>query len=915
MPRRALNAQGTHFSTNATPSKYLQAEIPASSPRLAVGDDTSDSLKGSHIPVQTAVRSLDSGNTGATAHADPSVTSKLLSQRFQQLQVSPEERLGASTQLTPIKPSSVGASDHVYSHSDAAAPRFRFPSLPAKLTDEGFHYRQRAAQFILLYSQQANPENLSRYNRLSSPLSYGSYDSSNFGVSGSYPRRGAGTHEGDVQALEEPSCCANLDDDDSVHSHHHAHNASDDESEYLDFEACRTAHLGNKKKRKSSRFTSPGVPVIGSISSFDETLQTKTADLPPHSASSHRANSSVSNTQVEDRALIDRTNTLGESAPRLSIECDLKPNDNLAASTELAQMRRQRYLRLPPRQTSGEHQRAILRSRIRARLAPVFRQRQLDRIEQEAREKKAQQARREAQDAQAKADAEANAPTTPEKPVPPKRTNKAGKRAQAIRGGNSPAKPLTIAELRARASAGAASGGLQISSGASPAKARASASPTRVGPKTDMSQATSAKSDSRTPPSHSSEAEQSARKLESGSGDQAKETAPITKLSASKTPASLNLSPQAASFDFRMSSSVTLRLRELRSQLDTATRDLSDKATQGDAHAVAKAFNETVSASLTTDAPASEPYQISSTTRMVRYGDDLGDNAPPWVRHALEYQHQLEQQQKAGNRSRPSRSPVKAVPAPQPPPTAAPRSRSESSTPARQAAHPTSSSSTPSKSTPAPSARNKTKSTNGRRTSARKPVEPAHHHGASCRYGHAHGHGRPHGTGSALFTDDDWICVFCEYELYYGEAPRMLRAVRNRKKLVEKKTKAKTKAQAALQKKSSAPANGASCQHHHHDHEHDHHDHDDHHGCEHGHDHTCHHDHSRAYGSDDHHHDHHRPQQQQRHDRRNGRLPHQHPHSHGHLHGAHDDDDDDAHRDRCDCGNSIHSSDFDEEDK
>ncbi|SPO22675.1 uncharacterized protein UTRI_01353 [Ustilago trichophora] len=918
MPKRASHAsQGPSVAGALSP---LGSQDQAAPPRLA-SDDSSYKTSSQTTSSQTHALTRTSHRLGTsvqdigTASKDASVPSQALSQHFQQLHLSSHPQSPATVSLTAPELTAPGESGRI---SDSES-HFRFPSLPAKLTDDGFHYRQRAAQFILLYSQQASPENLSKYNRLSSPLFYGPYDSSAFTVPGSYTRGGARNHGSHLHGLEESSCSAALDDDESVHSHHHVHNASDDESEYLDFDACRTAHLGNKKKRKSSRFSSPGASGLASIANPDKGLQNDAVHLPSNSGPA-MSTSIGADPHGRERALVEMTSTIRQTVSRADNDNEHKQVFNVPAPSELPSVRRHTFVRLPPRPSSAEHQRAALRGRIRARLAFIFQQRRLDRRQEEARQRQEQQALREVQQAQSKADLEA--PTTPEKRAPPKRALKAGKRAQAIRGSNSSAKPLTIAEIRARAAA-AAGGGNSSFPSTSSVKVNGSPSPTqntsrsKDTPTKRGSKISSSSSSSPSPsPSPSREREHVVSKENPGAETITPTAAQIIGTSAGKTSSSRTLAAPTSSFDFRMSSAITLRLRELRSQLDAATRNLSDSGRQGDTHAMAKALSKAVAAPPSVPAPVPNSRRNESVSDPTKHNDGLPDHAPPWVRHALEFQHQLEQRQMIGAKPGPTRQPVKTAPTPLPPPPAPSQSRSGTLTPAQPVKHQPSTA--PPKLTPVPAPRGKAKAANGRRTATRKPTtESAHQHGASCKHGF--GHGRQHGIGSALFTDDDWICVFCEYELYYGEAPLMLRACRNRKKLVEKKSKAKSKAQAALQKKPSAKTNGAGGCGHHHDHEHDHHhhdhehDHDHHHGCEYDHEHTCHHDHGSACGSDEYdhdHHDHHEVGNSTHKSRRHRPQPHNN-NSHHHHHKMEDD----ATRERCDCGNSIHSSDFDDEDK
>lgn len=109
--------------------------------------------------------------------------------------------------------------------------------------------------------------------------------------------------------------------------------------------------------------------------------------------------------------------------------------------------------------------------------------------------------------------------------------------------------------------------------------------------------------------------------------------------------------------------------------------------------------------------------------------------------------------------------------------------------------------------------------------------------------------GMDHPTTTTCLFANEWMCVFCEYRLLYGEYPRMMGAVKSRKKLVAKKKDAQERAHRATT--IGAPASSKSrmqctCgraharamqavakelgedehDHHSHDHDHDHHSHD-----------------------------------------------------------------------------------------
>ncbi|EPQ56662.1 hypothetical protein GLOTRDRAFT_138329 [Gloeophyllum trabeum ATCC 11539] len=63
-------------------------------------------------------------------------------------------------------------------------------------------------------------------------------------------------------------------------------------------------------------------------------------------------------------------------------------------------------------------------------------------------------------------------------------------------------------------------------------------------------------------------------------------------------------------------------------------------------------------------------------------------------------------------------------------------------------------------------------------------------------------------TPAALPTNpaDEWICPFCEYDLFYGDEARFRRAVRNRKTILKRRRRARERAAAAASGKGSARA-------------------------------------------------------------------------------------------------------------
>ncbi|CEH18503.1 trna guanine-n1-methyltransferase [Ceraceosorus bombacis] len=91
-------------------------------------------------------------------------------------------------------------------------------------------------------------------------------------------------------------------------------------------------------------------------------------------------------------------------------------------------------------------------------------------------------------------------------------------------------------------------------------------------------------------------------------------------------------------------------------------------------------------------------------------------------------------------------------------------------------------------------------STLGQSPSYGYATSPSHHFGQHGGDANARptSPGMDHPTAtSKLF--DEWMCVFCEYEMLYGEEPLMLRAARRRVKLQRKRDKAKERAHRAAQ--------------------------------------------------------------------------------------------------------------------
>lgn len=839
MPKKSILSDATIASLSARTSAWNHSHVPPSDAGGTAVKTSCSEVKPSPqpkpIPIEPSASLRNSQAQSALAHY------------FQQLQISTDGQTSDSDAPATSSRQDEAIKQRVLP-SKIDTP-FRFPPLPSNLIDESFHYRQRAAQFILLYSQQATREQLSRCNLLSLPLVARDSDTTSRSVGTS--RRTTATQRASQHEHEHASS-AHDEDGDSIHSHFHTNIASDDDGEYLDFDTCRTVHLGNKKKRKSSRFSSSGLPALNNGDHrFNGNAHVGSA---PASHSNDLAAGDPSESQT--RALVDKTNTSHHLPLQSPVVVADKPPQAGFVPSRPASVRPHTFVRPPPRQTSGERHTSTLRKRIRARLAPVFDRRRLDRWQQQLGAQQEVQTR---QEANALLDADKRDAGSPERKAPPKRVSKAGKRAQAIRGGNSSVRPLTIAEIRARAAA--ASEGSPVTPAKSSSRI-ASSSPNGRIVTNDAKQRSSSPSESIDRPPSVKPSPLAAVQATGGQLSTACEGTVADKevtVSQQKVPA------PTSSFDFRMSSAVTLRLRELRSQLDAATRHLSDSVGEENLRSGANGV-----------APTALDSARSSTPRN---GNDRGDLRVKDQSHRREAPS-LVVEPEARSRA----------------PTMAPRSQQRGS---KASPKPTST----------PASLNVDNASANRRAVAQK--SPSRKRDTACKHGHAHGHSRPHGSGSALFTDDDWICVFCEYELYYGEAPLMLRACRNRKKLVEKKSKVKSKAQAALEKKASNKPQDNGC---HHDHDHDH-DHEHHHG------HTCHHDHSSVSGSDDcccHDHNHgHIHHGDSGHgsdwntDGRHRALPQSKSSRHVDGSATHQD----LHRERCDCGNSIHSSDFGDEDR
>ena len=91
-----------------------------------------------------------------------------------------------------------------------------------------------------------------------------------------------------------------------------------------------------------------------------------------------------------------------------------------------------------------------------------------------------------------------------------------------------------------------------------------------------------------------------------------------------------------------------------------------------------------------------------------------------------------------------------------------------------------------------------------------RDAAPAHGSGNGTISGTADVNGIPAGcldhpsTSNPLFPDE-WVCLFCDYELLYGEPPLMIRAIRNRKKLAATRRRAQARAHRAATGKAPLP--------------------------------------------------------------------------------------------------------------
>lgn len=69
---------------------------------------------------------------------------------------------------------------------------------------------------------------------------------------------------------------------------------------------------------------------------------------------------------------------------------------------------------------------------------------------------------------------------------------------------------------------------------------------------------------------------------------------------------------------------------------------------------------------------------------------------------------------------------------------------------------------------------------------------------------HVHPHA-PHPNGSSFFAGtDEWLCAFCEYEIFYGEPSLLALATRRRKKVLRIRRKAQARARKATAEKKAA---------------------------------------------------------------------------------------------------------------
>ncbi|SPO40811.1 uncharacterized protein PSFLO_06293 [Pseudozyma flocculosa] len=689
---------------------------------------------------------------------------------------------------------------------------FKFTDLPVSVQNQGFYYRQRMAQIVLSCADEAKAAHfalMSRYYMKPFEQQAGPPPAPPVERANRIQEVAASTVSGD-------DCCG--DDSDG---------ADDSGAEFAWLE-----NTGNKKKRKNARSTESAE--MASAHAMSSLSSAAAAGLPAASAppASTTNRSTLSGGAGEGLGLgqaLLPSDASSRSAPYLPIAS----NDEYERGFERFPTAREADTYAPLRQMPyklripySSRAKALLRERLRAYFRRVRAQRARQREEEDeaARQAEAQELAEEAE-RQARLAAERK---------PQKRLTKAEKKAQARRGGAGGPKPMSIAAIKAaRSDASQAQGLTQPAQGSEAPDGAASGN---------------------------KQADAQAQAVESGpAGGQPGEG---IKKADSEDEVELLLGSRAAhglvshvdaprsSFDFNVRSPIADSLEALRASMSAVSLQINSSlgplgpldGTLADV--MDKAAREG-SADLARRNP-SEPYKSLPASRSA--SSTIARAGTPSTAPRTSSTPTPNRGSAPSSATAAGATAVRQTPASASNPSPNVKARAQSTSHSHNAAGASAVAGTSISSGVGPTTQTATSpplhSPPPKMTRRKKATMNNVHHRANYvpsrmpsdgprNGGKAHGEkeqppGLDHPSTTCGLFDGEWMCVFCEYELLYGEPPLMFRACRSRKKIVANRKRAQARARRAAEGGSTTATAGGSHHHHHHQSHHHNHPHTDH---------------------------------------------------------------------------------------
>ncbi|KAN0061556.1 hypothetical protein ACQY0O_006403 [Thecaphora frezii] len=647
---------------------------------------------------------------------------------------------------------------------------FKFRDLPISMMNQGFYYRQRMAQIVLSCADEAKAAHFALMSR---------YYMKPFEQGGPPPAPHSSREAGSVgqnvaaSTVSGDDCCG-------------------DESDGCDDSGAEFAWLentGNKKKRKSAR-SSEGSEVVPANAQAPVSVNgSGVSTLAGGAVPAEGFGASAGVTPIAPRLPLPIKSDGTRREPFQLPDTEIKvPPPRLILSKS----------RIPYSSRGKASQREKLRMRFRRIRARRLRMRE---EEEAAREAEAQELAEEAE-RQARLAAEKK---------PPKRLTKAERKAQARRGGSGAPKPMSIAAIRAARS----DQSHNLGQGANPSQSQTQAQPTSAAPARSTEAPRTGGSMRESVASGGARAETTSAAGRTEKVDSEDEVEFLLGSDSADGTSSLVEVPQCA-FEFAVKSPIADSLEALRASmsavslqinnslgpLDGSFADVMNRAAlNGSADLPPRALlDPTVAPLPLRSIPPSQGATRATTPSVATPTTQRALSTPPSNKAFAASANQAPSAYAHASPSVKARAPVTAATGTIGATTTATSSSAANVAPAAPPLH-----------SPPPKLTRRKKATMNN-VHHRANYVPSRMPSDGPRQTKKNGGdkaqppGLDHPSTTCGLFDGEWMCVFCEYELLYGEPPLMFRACRSRKKIVANRKRAQARARRAAEGGSTAAA-------------------------------------------------------------------------------------------------------------